>query len=51
MKRLVLFLLTFSFMVVLTGCSNKYQYSRRLIETIEEDNWEQFTYLLEKVEI
>lgn len=48
MKRLILFLLTFSFMVVLTGCSNKYQYSRRLIETIEEDNWEQFAYLLEK---
>ena len=48
MKRLVLFLLTFCFMVVLTGCSNKYQYSQQLIEAIEEDNWEQFTYLLEK---
>lgn len=48
MKRLVLFLLMLSFMAMLTGCSNKYQYSQQLIEAIEEDNWGQFTYLLEK---
>ena len=48
MKRLILFLLMMTFIVMLTGCSNKYEYSQQLIKAIEEDNLEQFTYLLEK---